>query len=116
MRGWLGHADLAVAPLLLARGVQNKVLEAMAAGTPVLTTRPALTGIDAAPGRDVTLCESPNDFVNAIGELLKSPEKRDNQAEAARNLVRSDYGWGAKIACLSGLIASANTDSPAQVA
>ena len=116
MRGWLGHADLAVAPLLLARGVQNKVLEAMAAGTPVLTTRPALTGIDAVPGRDVTLCESPDDFVIAIQALLENPEKLEKQADAARNLVHDDYGWGAKIASLTDLIAGANTRRPAQVA
>jgi glycosyltransferase involved in cell wall biosynthesis len=52
VRPWLAGADLVVVPLTLARGVQNKVLEAMAMARPVLLTAEAATGIDAVDGRD----------------------------------------------------------------
>ena len=107
MRGWLGHADLAVAPLLLARGVQNKVLEAMAAGTPVLTTTPALTGIDAVQGRDALVCETGDAFADAICALLDDPARRDAMAKSAQKFVRDGYGWGAKVFTLVDIIESA---------
>jgi sugar transferase (PEP-CTERM/EpsH1 system associated) len=107
MRGWLGHADLAVAPLLLARGVQNKVLEAMAAGTPVLTTTPALTGIDAVPGRDALVCETGEAFADSICSLLDDKQRRTSMAEAAQSFVRDGYGWGAKVSTLIDIIESA---------
>jgi len=116
MRGWLGHAELAVAPLLLARGVQNKVLEAMAAGTPVLTTTPALTGIDAAPGRDALVCETGEDFAKAIGTMLDDPAARGEMAASAMSYVRDHYGWGAKVARLVDLIEGARASNLAKVA
>lgn len=116
MRGWLGHADLAVAPLLLARGVQNKVLEAMAAGTPMLTTIPALTGIDAVPGRDALVCESGDDFAQAIGAMLDDPEAQSDMAASAMSYVRDHYGWGAKVARLVELIENARASAIAKVA
>jgi len=116
MRGWLGHADVAVAPLLLARGVQNKVLEAMAAGTPVLTTTPALTGIDATPGRDALVCETGNDFVDGILGILDDPTTRDSMADSAMSFVRDHYGWGAKVARLVNLIEDVRASAIAKVA
>jgi len=116
MRGWLGHADIAVAPLLLARGVQNKVLEAMAAGTPILTTTPALTGIDAVPGRDAIVCETGEGFSQAIVNLLDNPTQKDAMAASAMSFVRDHYGWGAKVARLVELIEDARTSSIAKVA
>ncbi len=116
MRGWLGHADLAVAPLLLARGVQNKVLEAMAAGTPVLTTPPALTGIDAVPGRDTLVCESGECLAASILEMLDDTEKRRAMADSAMNFVQSGYGWGAKVSDLITIIENARHTAPARVA
>ncbi len=116
MRGWLGHADLAVAPLLLARGVQNKVLEAMAAGTPILTTTPALTGIDAVPGRDALVCETGEGFAKAIVDLLDDKTRRDEMAKSAQAFVQNGYGWGAKVADLVKIIESARETAPAKVA
>ena len=116
MRGWLGHADLAVAPLLLARGVQNKVLEAMAAGTPVLTTTPALTGIDAVPGQDALVCETGESFATAICALLDDPARQSAMAAAAQKFVQDGYGWGAKVSGLVEIIEGARDAAPAQVA
>ncbi len=116
MRGWLGHADLAVAPLLLARGVQNKVLEAMAAGTPILTTTPALTGIDAVPGQDALVCKTGEDFATAILDLLDDKARRDEMAKSAQAFAQNGYGWGAKVADLVKIIESARDTAPAQVA
>ena len=116
MRGWLGHADLAVAPLLLARGVQNKVLEAMAAGTPVLTTTPALTGIDAVPGRDAIVCETGESFADSICALLDDQSRRDDMAVAAMSFVRDHYSWYAKVARLVEIIEAARASGKMQVA
>ncbi len=116
MRGWLGHADLAVAPLLLARGVQNKVLEAMAAGTPVLTTTPALTGIDAVPGQDALVCETGESFAASICTMLDDRARREAMAASAQAFVQGGYGWGAKVSGLIEIIEAARTAAPSQVA
>ena len=115
MRGWLGHADLAVAPLRIARGVQNKVLEAMAAGTPILTTTPALTGIDAGPN-ECALCDTPEAFADMICDLLENPTKGAQMAKAAQRFVAAHYGWRVKTDALRAIIDAARASSQASAA
>ena len=91
VRPYLWHAAVAVAPLRIARGVQTKVLEAMAAGTPTVVTSGALEGIQAVPGTHVLLADDVHQFASAVGELLRNP----NQALTAhaRELVEREYEW-----------------------
>jgi glycosyltransferase involved in cell wall biosynthesis len=99
VRPYVAHAAISVAPLRLARGVQNKVLEAMAMARPVLATPEALEGIDAAPGREVFRASGADGLSAAALEMLA----RDDLASvgaAARDCVVSGYGWPA---CLNGL-------------
>ncbi|MCW5620077.1 MAG: TIGR03087 family PEP-CTERM/XrtA system glycosyltransferase [Burkholderiales bacterium] len=96
VRPYVRHAAAAVAPLRLARGVQNKVLEAMACGKATVVTSQALEGIEAQAGRDVVLADSPGAFAAALIRLLAQP---DPELEAnARKLVESRYGWERNLA------------------
>ena len=96
VRPYVRHAAVAVAPLRLARGVQNKVLEAMACGRATVVTSQALEGIEAEAGRDVVLADSGPDFAEAVTRLLR---QRDFRLEsAARALVESRYGWTPNLA------------------
>src|SRR3546814_19977734 len=67
VRGWLAAADVVVAPLQLARGIQNKVLEAMAMARPVIASPHAAGGIDAVDGRDLLVAHSGEDITEERG-------------------------------------------------
>src|SRR5207248_10370759 len=69
VRPYVAHAVAAVAPMRIARGIQNKVLEAMAMGKPVIATPGALEGISAEPGRDVLLCVDAPQIADAACRL-----------------------------------------------
>lgn len=91
VRPFLRHARVAVAPMRVARGVQNKVLEAMAMGKATVVSPQALEGIDATAGRDLLLASTAQGFAEAIVQLLQQP-RRDLEA-AARTLVVQRYQW-----------------------
>ncbi len=92
VRPWLARAKIVVAPLRVARGVQNKVLEAMAMAKPVVATPEASTGINCT---DDALCvvAGPTAMARAITALLTAPERRRQIGEAARASVVRDYAW-----------------------
>lgn len=91
IRPYLHHAALAVAPLQIARGVQNKVLEAMAMGKLVIATPQALEGISAVPGRDLISAAGAAEFIHHIRNQLRNP---DDLGADARQRVLDDYQWG----------------------
>jgi sugar transferase (PEP-CTERM/EpsH1 system associated) len=103
VRPYLAHATAAVAPMRIARGIQNKVLEAMAMAKPAIVTSGALEGIDARPGRDLILADDAAAFAHAaIGVAGADGETTaDGRAigEAARQLILRSYDWDA---CLVG--------------
>ncbi len=92
-RPWFERARVAVAPLWVARGIQNKVLEAMAMALPVVSTPAAFGGIDARPGEHLLLAEDPADFAQAVITLLEDPEKASAMGRAARARVLERYSW-----------------------
>lgn len=100
-RPWLAAADIVVAPLKLARGVQNKVLEAMAMAKPVVASSSAALGIDAIDGRDLIVADDPADMINA---LLRDPERRRALGLSARARMVARYGWDAQMAPLAGFV------------
>lgn len=104
MRPYLIHADCAVAPLQLARGVQNKVLEAMAAGIPAVVTEAALEGIDATHDEAVTVAATGAEFAGAIATLLDDPARARAMAATARKMIVDNYSWSARIAELERVI------------
>lgn len=105
VRPYLAHAALAVAPLRLARGVQNKVLEAMAMAQPVVATSAAMQGIDDGHGLEDQVADTPRDMAERISALLVDPARAD-RGVAARRFVESRYDWsrsaGRMIALLEG--------------
>lgn len=105
VRPFIAGADAVLAPLLIARGVQNKVLEAMAMARPVVLTHEAATGIAAADGTHWLLCppDAPA-MVARIAALLAEPEAPARIGNAARRFVLENHGWDAMMAPLSGLI------------
>lgn len=106
IRPWIGHAALAVAPLRVARGVQNKVLEAMALARPVVASSEALEGLDVEPEHEVRLVEAqPEAFVRAILELLNRQAAAVAMGAAARERVINDYSWAGQLGLLDELLA-----------
>ncbi|HYD11921.1 MAG TPA: TIGR03087 family PEP-CTERM/XrtA system glycosyltransferase [Allosphingosinicella sp.] len=101
VRPWLTAASVVVAPLAIARGVQNKVLEAMAMGRPVVATPAAFSGIEAEPGRDLLVAEEPDEQAEAILALLGDPARAAALGEAARRRMIEGYSWDAQLAPLA---------------
>ena len=104
IRSWLAAADLVVAPLAIARGIQNKVLEAMAMARPVVASPAAFEGIDALPGRDLIVADGAEAQAAAIRRLLGDPAAAADLAASGRRRMESHYRWDARLAGLAELV------------
>jgi sugar transferase (PEP-CTERM/EpsH1 system associated) len=104
VRPWLAAATVVVAPLRIARGIQNKVLEAMAMARPVVATSAALAGIEAEPGSDLVAADDPDTFATAIDLLLMSETRRRQLGLRARQVVEQRYAWPARLRALDELL------------
>jgi sugar transferase (PEP-CTERM/EpsH1 system associated) len=93
VRTWLAAADVVVAPLRIGRGIQNKVLEAMAMERPVVASAAAFEGIDARRGRDLIAADSAGEQVGAILSLLANPKSAMAMGAAARRRMIARYRW-----------------------
>ncbi|GAB2860688.1 TIGR03087 family PEP-CTERM/XrtA system glycosyltransferase [Pseudoduganella ginsengisoli] len=100
VRPYLAHAELSVAPLRVARGIQNKVLEAMAMAKACIVSPQALEGIDATPGSELLLAESPDDFAQAVITQLQQPDGARAVGAAARARVLQRYSWQTNLASI----------------
>lgn len=101
---WLAAADLALVPLQIGRGVQNKVLEAMAMSLPVVLTPEAATGIRARDGTEFVLASNDAELAQACIALLDDPARSLAMAEAARRYVVAHASWQAALAPLTRLV------------
>jgi sugar transferase (PEP-CTERM/EpsH1 system associated) len=101
---FLQAADLVVAPLAIARGVQNKVLEAMAMARPILLSRDAAAGIGATDGEHFAVEEDDEGFARRALELLGRPEQASGMGAAARRFVVERMSWPAMLAPLPALV------------
>jgi glycosyltransferase involved in cell wall biosynthesis len=107
VRTWLAAADVAVAPLRIARGIQNKVLEAMAMARPVVASTAAFDGINAVPGRDLIVTDRPEAQAWHILDLLAHPREAAEIGASARRRMQKHYRWEAQLAPLSALLGRA---------
>jgi len=102
VRPYIRHATAAVAPLRIARGIQNKVLEAMAMAAPTVVSPQALEGIDAVPGAELVLADGALAWIAALTALL-ARSNQDMSREmgcAARARVEHHYSWPSNLACI----------------
>lgn len=111
---YYAEADLFVAPFRIARGIQNKLLQAFAAGVPVVTTRAGAEGLVCTDEVDVIIADEPDDFVNAVDLLLRDPAERERLRDNARRLVESRYSWTAQTRALTELLREATAARPAR--
>ncbi|NML14402.1 TIGR03087 family PEP-CTERM/XrtA system glycosyltransferase [Azohydromonas caseinilytica] len=110
VRPYLQHAAVVVAPLRLARGVQNKILEAMAMARPVVASLTCTRAIEAQPGAELVPALEVEDYVQQIDSLLAQPERAAAIGQAGRQRVLRSYSWDAH---LSGLDTYLVPSSPA---
>jgi polysaccharide biosynthesis protein PslH len=104
VRTWLAGADVVVAPLRIARGIQNKVLEAMAMAKPVIASAAAAEGIDALDGLHFLVAKSVEDEARLVSELLSDTQKRLALGDASRAHVITHYGWDGQLAALDRIM------------
>jgi sugar transferase (PEP-CTERM/EpsH1 system associated) len=110
VRPYLAHASLAVAPLRIARGIQNKVLEAMAMEKIVIASPQALEGISAIRGQEVLVANGEGDYVHQIITLFQNGGYR-NVAHTARARVLEDYSWKKNLGRIDALLFQSQTTS-----
>jgi polysaccharide biosynthesis protein PslH len=93
IRPYLRQATIAVTPITYGAGIQNKVLEAMACGTPVISTSKAVSALAVRPGQDLLVEDQPHQFAKAILRLLDDPEKQQSLGIAGRLFVEKHHNW-----------------------
>lgn len=93
VRPHVRRSALMVAPLNIARGTQNKILEAMAMGVPVVTSRVAAGGVDALDEQHLLVAQDIDGYVAQILRLLEQPAERARLAQAGRARVRTQHAW-----------------------
>jgi sugar transferase (PEP-CTERM/EpsH1 system associated) len=102
VRPYIAAAGAVVAPLLIARGIQNKVLEAMAMARPVVATPQAHEGIDALPGCDLLVEDAAPALAGQVAALLADRAAGDAMGRAARARMVAHYRWSTNLALLDG--------------
>ena len=90
---YIKQADIVVAPMRHGAGLQNKVLEGMALGRPVVTTSLAREGINARDGNHLVVADDPNSFAASINHLISDIDKRRQIGESARELIEREHTW-----------------------
>ena len=103
IRPYLAYARLAVAPLRIARGVQNKVLEAMAMGKAVLATSAALDGIASCSNLDALRADDPEIMAQKAIDFLIG-DTNDQLGETSRECIESNYNWSANLEHIEQLL------------
>jgi len=104
VRPYVRASALMVAPLNIARGTQNKILEAMAMGVPVVTSPLAANGVDAIAGEHLLVARNNVEYVDEILRILDQPAERARLAFAARQRMLSHHSWEASMRRLDTIV------------
>lgn len=97
VRPYLQYAAAVVAPLRVARGIQNKILEAMAMSRPVIVSAECAAAVDAVFGQELLSAAEPGDYVELINRLLDEPDSASRIGAAARYRIIDNYSWDAHL-------------------
>jgi sugar transferase (PEP-CTERM/EpsH1 system associated) len=116
VRPYLQHAAVVVAPLRLARGLQNKILEAMAMGRPVVAAQECSEALTAEPGSELISAADAESFVQAVDGLLRDPQRAAAVGSAGRQHVLRHYSWDAHLASFDRHLAAAPGPGPGTAA
>lgn len=100
------HSAVFMAPLRFGGGSKLKVLEAMAAGLPVVSTREGLSGLPITDGRHALIADSPETMAKALIQVIDHPDAARAMGQAARALVQAEFDWSAVAAQLEAVYAS----------
>ena len=125
VRPYLHAATVCVTPLRIARGVQNKVLEAMAAGKALVASPEAIAGLHATDGEHLHIGKTPQQFAHQVVSLIRNQEARQTLGEGARSYVEEHHDWVPLLQRFAEMLegigaryatAAANTDADARLA
>jgi sugar transferase (PEP-CTERM/EpsH1 system associated) len=114
VRPYLTEAAVAIAPLRIARGTQNKILECMAAGIPVVSTPQAAKGIQAVAGEHIVVADGAEETSRSVLELLNDPARRIKLATAARAQVERAHSWPESMKILDSVFADGFSEAASE--
>jgi glycosyltransferase involved in cell wall biosynthesis len=104
VRPFVIRAALTVAPLRIARGTQNKILEAMAMGVTVVTSPLGAAGVDAVAGEHLLVARNDAEYVEAILRILDNPAERERFAHAGRQRMLTHHSWDSSMSRLDTIV------------
>ena len=104
VRSYLRDAAVSIAPLRIARGTQNKILEAMAMGIPTVATSEAAKGAQVVPGKHLLIADHPQDFANEVIKVIENTTLQKNLAEAGRRQLEQVHTWGRSMEKLDSIV------------
>ena len=110
IRPFLGRARVALCPIRIRAGIQNKILEAMALGVPVVATSVCCAGLQLEPGKHLMVADGPEPFASAIELLLDNRTLREKLAAAGRAYVDQEHNWADAITALTDSYKAAMAD------
>jgi sugar transferase (PEP-CTERM/EpsH1 system associated) len=116
IRPHVARAAVAIAPLQIARGVQNKVLEALAMNRAVVASLPALEGLAAEPGRHLVAATTTSEWVDCLVQLFADPRLRDRLGAAGRQYVEEHHRWERCLDPLGPLLGLPTVHAPRHLA
>ena len=93
IRSYLNTATISASPINYGVGIQNKVLEAMACGTPVVASKHAVSALSVEDGKEIIVAGGPIDFAEKLNSLLDDPDKREKIGKAGRRFVEEKHDW-----------------------
>ena len=112
VRPYLAAAKVCVIPLRIARGVQNKALEAMASGRAVIATQDVITGVGAIAGDHLLLARDEPEFISSVLQVLRDDELRLRLEKAARDFVERECSWQPLMERFAGLVEAVGKKQP----
>jgi glycosyltransferase involved in cell wall biosynthesis len=104
VRPFIAAADVVIAPLKIARGIQNKVLEAMSMAKPLVLTTLAAQGIEAVSDKHYIVADTAEDWIENLTALARCPGARHQMGEVAREFVELEFNWNTCLRPLDRLL------------